>query len=92
MCVCVCVCVYIMEQGYVGQDMHWTLFYYPGPDDMPPTDVSGLGGEKQEFGAVDWSTWSLCSCFAVGFGVWFGVWFGLWFGLCFALAYAFFFS
>eukprot|EP00277_Geminigera_cryophila_P012040 CAMPEP_0179455338 /NCGR_PEP_ID=MMETSP0799-20121207/39320_1 /TAXON_ID=46947 /ORGANISM="Geminigera cryophila, Strain CCMP2564" /LENGTH=315 /DNA_ID=CAMNT_0021254353 /DNA_START=229 /DNA_END=1173 /DNA_ORIENTATION=- len=48
---------WLHQQGFVGQDMHWTLFYYPGPDEMPPVDVSGLGGQGSEFACVAWSTW-----------------------------------
>ena len=31
--------------------MYWSLFFYPG-EGLPPVDLSGLGGEKQEFQAV----------------------------------------
>jgi len=48
---------WLHQQGFIGQHLHWTLFYYPGPEEMPPVDVSGLGGEKQEFVGVDWVTW-----------------------------------
>ena len=48
---------WLHRQGFIGQHLHWTLFYFPGPEEMPPVDVSGLGGEKQEFVEVDWVTW-----------------------------------
>ena len=48
---------WLHQQGYEGQHLHWTLFFYPGPDEMPPLDMSGLGGEKQEFVAAEWVTW-----------------------------------
>mmetsp|Transcript_31603 Transcript_31603/g.49505 ORF Transcript_31603/g.49505 Transcript_31603/m.49505 type:complete len:110 (+) Transcript_31603:469-798(+) len=46
---------WLQKEGFVGQEMFWTLYYYPGQD-LPPVDLSGLGGEKPEFSKVKWTT------------------------------------
>jgi len=47
---------WLEKQGFAGQRMHWTLYFYPGSD-LPKVDLSGLGGEKPEFTEVQWMSW-----------------------------------
>eukprot|EP00298_Acanthocystis_sp_HF-20_P029107 c7985_g1_i1.p1 GENE.c7985_g1_i1~~c7985_g1_i1.p1 ORF type:complete len:173 (-),score=62.92 c7985_g1_i1:86-604(-) len=47
---------WLKDEGYVGQSMIWTLFYYNG-ENIPPCNLSGLQGEKPEFSQVKWTSW-----------------------------------
>eukprot|EP00286_Rhodomonas_abbreviata_P019992 CAMPEP_0181294136 /NCGR_PEP_ID=MMETSP1101-20121128/3434_1 /TAXON_ID=46948 /ORGANISM="Rhodomonas abbreviata, Strain Caron Lab Isolate" /LENGTH=166 /DNA_ID=CAMNT_0023398763 /DNA_START=41 /DNA_END=541 /DNA_ORIENTATION=+ len=47
---------WLEKKGYIGQRMHWMLYFYAG-EGLPPVDLSGLGGEKPEFTEVMFMTW-----------------------------------
>jgi len=45
---------WLKKEGYCGQAMYFSLFYYPG-EGLPPVNLGGLGGEKPEFSQVKWA-------------------------------------
>lgn len=47
---------WLRHGGYTGQCLSAALFCYSGAADLPAVDLSGLGGEKPEFGSVRWAT------------------------------------
>ncbi len=50
---------WLKKEGFAGQQLHWVLFRCAHADgDADPTamvDLTGLGGEDAEFGAVQWA-------------------------------------
>ena len=51
---------WLEKQGFRGQQMAWSLFFFEPDTDAPSQfcNLDGLGGEKPEFKAVRWASWA----------------------------------
>ena len=49
---------WLQEQGFRGQEVHWSIFVASSPDTLlGAADLSGLNGERREFRELRWVSW-----------------------------------